>query len=209
MCIAAAVLGAAAIGAAGSAIAGGEAASATREASNAAIAEQKQALYQQQQLEAPYVGIGNAAIPQYEALLGIGPQGASGIGQALANTPGYQFALSQGEKGIVNAASTQGGVSGNTLSALDQFNVGTAQGTYQQELADVQGAVGIGQAAASGQAANIGNAANNISNMVTSQGNTIAGIDANTVAGISKAASGAGQDYLTMQALTALNNPGG
>ena len=39
---------------------------------------------------------------------------------------GYQFTQQQGEQGILNAASASGGVSGNTLTALDKYNTGLA-----------------------------------------------------------------------------------
>lgn len=203
--VAAAVIGAGVVGAVGSSVAGSEAAGATTSASNASIAEQNAALAQQASLAAPYTGVGQAAIPQYENLLGIGKQGQAGIQSALEATPGYQFSLSQGEQGIENAASASGGVSGNTLEALDQYNTGLADQTYQTALGNAQGAVGIGQAAAAGQASNIGTAAGNISSITENQGNTLAGIDANTVAGITKSIGGATDQAVTLQAINALN----
>lgn len=194
------------VGAAGSAVAGSEAAGATRDASNAAITEQQNALSQEASLSAPYRGVGTAAIPQYEALLGIGPQGSAGIMAALQNTPGYQFALSQGETGIKNAASAQGGITGATLASLDEFNTGLASQTYQQNVADIGGAVGMGQAAAAGQAQNVAGGANNISSLIAQQGQTTAGIDANIIAGITGAGTNAVNQYTTLQALNALNN---
>jgi hypothetical protein len=192
-------------------VAGSEAAGATQNATNASISEQQSALNQQATLAAPYTGLGQAAIPQYENLLGIGTGGASGIQSALAQTPGYQFTQQQGETGILNAASAQGGVGGNTLAALDQYNTGLAQGTYQQQLGDLQGAVGLGQAAAAGQASNIGTAAGNIGSALINQGQTTAGIDSNVAAGLTKAASGAvnqGIEAQTIGALNAQSSPG-
>lgn len=207
--VAAAIVGAAVVGAVGSSVAGSEAAGATTSAANTAANVQYAALNQQAQLAAPYTGVGQAAIPQYEALLGIGSGGSAGIMQALQQTPGYQFALSQGDQGIVNAASTQGGVSGNTLEALTNYNQGLASQTYQQQLGDVQGAVGIGQAAAAGQASNIGTAASNVSNIVTNAGNNIAGIDANVTAGISNSIGNAINQYSSYNTLQALINQSG
>jgi hypothetical protein len=186
-------------------VAGSESASATRDASNAAITEQQTALGEQAQLSAPYRALGSAAIPQYEALLGLGPNGSAGIQTALAQTPGYQFALSQGEQGIVNAASAQGGINGNTLASLNQYNTGLASQTYQQNVGDIASAVASGQAAAAGQAQNVGTAAANIGSTIINQGNTQAGIDASTVAGITKATSGGIDQYATLSALNALN----
>ena len=208
--VAAAVVGAAVVGAAGSAVAGSEAAGATTNASNASIAEQNQALTQQATLSAPYRGVGTAAIGQYEDLLGIGPgANAQTIQEALAATPGYQFTQQQGEQGIVNQASAAGGISGNTLTALDQYNTGLADSTYQNALSNAAGAVGLGQAAAAGQAANIGTAAGNISSTLQNQGTNLANIDIGTAAGISKAIGGGANNYAEYSALQALNSPGG
>src|SRR6516165_9314845 len=109
--VAAAVIGGAVVGAVGSGVAGSMAAGATKDASNAAISEQRAALEQQKELSAPYRAFGESAIPKLEQLLGLGPDGNAGIKQALESTPGYQFAMDQGQKGIANLASTQGGVS--------------------------------------------------------------------------------------------------
>jgi hypothetical protein len=199
--------GAAVVGAGATAYAGSEAAGATTAASNASIAEQQSALQQQATLSKPYRDVGTAAIGQYENLLGIGPNANAGtIQQALAQTPGYQFTQSQGEQGILNAASAAGGVSGNTLTALDRYNTGLADNTYQNALSNAQGAVGIGQAAAAGQAANIGQAAGTISSTLNNQGTNLANIDIGTAAGISKAIGGGANNYVELSALQALNS---
>lgn len=204
--VAAAIVGAAVVGGVATSVAGSSAASATNNATNASVAEQNNALNQQATLSAPYRGVGTAAIGQYENLLGIGPNAnAATIGQALQNTPGYQFTQQQGEQGILNAASAAGGVSGNTLTALDQYNTGLADQTYQNALSNSQQAVGLGQAAAAGQAANIGQAAGTISNAYTNQGNNIANIDIGEAAGISKAIGSGANNYAEYSALQALN----
>jgi hypothetical protein len=203
--VAAAIVGAAVVGGVATSVAGSSAASATNNATNASVAEQNNALQQQAALSAPYRGVGAQAIGQYENLLGIGPNAnAQTIQQALASTPGYQFTQQQGEQGILNAASAAGGFSGNTATALDRYNTGLADQTYQNALSNAQGAVGIGQAAAAGQAANIGQAAGTISNAYTQQGQNIANIDIGEAAGISKAIGGAANNYAEYSALQAL-----
>ena len=203
--VAAAIIGAGVVGAAGTAIAGSEAASATSGATNAAISEQQQALQQQAALSAPYRALGQSAMPQLENLLGLGKQGTAGIEKSLAATPGYQFELSQGLDATKNAASASGLLlSGNTLEGLDKFSTGLADSTYQQQLGNYENVVGMGQAAAAGQAANIGNAAGNISGLVMNQGNTLAGIDANTIAGITKSIGGAADSYVLANTLKGL-----
>jgi len=195
----------------GSAVAGHEAAQATESSTNAAVNEQQWAIQQQEAQEAPYTALGKAAIPQYEALLGLGKGGSAGIQKTLAATPGYQFAKSQGLTSTENAATAQGlGLSGNTLQALDQFSTGLADSTYQNAVGNAAQAVGFGQAAASNTASNIGQGASNISNALISQGNNIAGIDINTIAGIDKSITGgigAGVTANTLAGLTGSSLP--
>jgi hypothetical protein len=207
--VAAAIIGGAVVGGIATGVGGSEAAGATNNATNANVAEQNAALQQQATLSQPYRDLGSAAIPEYEALLGIGPQGSAGIADALKSMPGYQFTQQQGQTGILNAASAAGGVGGNTLAALDQFNTGLADSTYQQQVGNISSAVASGQAAAAGQAQNVGTAAANIGGALQTQGNTIAGIDANEAAGINKAIGGAGDQYLQYQTLQALQAQGG
>lgn len=143
-----------------------------------------------------------------------GQQGMSPSGQptgpadptaALRETPGYRFTLNEGLNATKNAASASGMLlSGNTLRGLDQFSTGLADQTYQQTVGNLENVAGIGQAAAAGQAANIGNSANNISNALINQGTNIANIDANTIAGITKAVGGGVNDYITYNTLQSL-----
>lgn len=217
--VAAAVIGAGVVGAVGSAVAGGEAASATKSATNASINAQNAALTKQEQLNAPYAAIGTGtpnadgttsggAIAQYQGLLGLGPQGAAGEQATLAATPGYQFAKQQGLDATKNAASASGlALSGNTLEGLDQFSTGLADSTYQSAVGNAQNAVAIGQNAAAGTGAAVSNTANNVSSSLINQGNNIAGIDANTIAGITKSGASAANGLVTMNTLAGLNNP--
>lgn len=213
--VAAAVIGAGVVGAVGSAVAGSEAASATTSATNASIAAQKQAQQQQQVLNAPYAAIGTGtggstgAINQYENLLGLGSQGSAGIEQTLAGTPGYQFAKSQGLQATTNAASAMGlGLSGNTLQGLDTFSTGLADSTYQSAVGNAQNAVTIGQNAAAGTGSGILQTGANVASTLSSQGNTLAGIDANTIAGITKSAGNTANGLITANTLAGLQNPG-
>lgn len=208
--VAAAIIGGAVVAGTASTVASHSAAGATESAASNAITAQQTAAQNQANLEQPYRGLGKAALPGYEALLGIGPgANAQTIQQALAATPGYQFTQQQGEQGILNAASASGGFSGNTATALDQYNTGLADQTYQNALTNAQGAVGLGQAAASNTAANIGTAAGNVSNLISNQGTNLANIDIGEAAGISNALGNAGNQYTENQTIGALLNSGG
>ena len=206
-----ATVAAAGIGAVGSVVAGNEAASATRDASNAAIAQQQAALAQQKELAAPYTGLGQQAMGAYENLLGIGKDGKVNPAlaqQTLQNMPGYQFQQQQGQQQTLAAAGAMGmGLSGNTLAALSRYNQGLADSTYQQELQNLLAPVQIGQAAAAGQAANVGNAANNMSNIYQNQGQNQANIAIGQMGGITGSIGNALNNYTTMNTLKALQNP--
>jgi len=221
--VAAAVIGAAAIGAVGSSVAASQSAGAITSSTNASIAAQQSAQQQQQALNAPYAAIGTGtpgtkgnpgtigAIQQYQNLLGLGPEGTAGIEKTLAATPGYQFAKTQGLQATENAATltNPGALSGNTLEALDAFSTGLADSTYQQALGNAQNAVTIGQNAAAGTGAGVLQTGANIGSSITSAGNTLAGIDANQIAGITKSAQGGLSNYATLSTLSGLNSSSG
>jgi hypothetical protein len=218
--VAAAVVGAAAIGAVGSAVAGGEAASATTNASNNAIREQQAALQQQATLSQPYRDLGTNNIQTYQNLLTgtNGPNGAAAPGsaaaganiqQTLQSLPGYQATLNTGTEAAMRAAGASGlNLSGNQVAGVQAFGSQLADSTYQSELANLLQPIQLGQAAAAGQAANVGTAASNIGNIGINQGNNIANIDANEIAGITRAGSTAANQLITYNTLNGLNNPG-
>lgn len=106
---------------------------------------------------------------------------ASGVD--LPTDPGYQFRVSEGEKGIQRAASGRGGLySGATLKALARFNQDTASNEYGASWNRLASLAGLGQTAtnqigqagqsAYGTIANAGaNASNNISQNLIGTGN--------------------------------------
>lgn len=137
---------------AGSQLAGSaKSSSAAKEASGM---QQKQAEATMQEL-LPYVTSGYGALGPYNALAQagpfggmpnwLGPQGASGIfpqqmTQAeLEATPGYQFTLGQGLKGVQSAAAARGlGVSGAALKGAGEYATQLANKTYQDQFAIAQ-----------------------------------------------------------------------
>jgi hypothetical protein len=201
-----AIVGVGVLGAGATIYGANKAAGATQDASNAAVKEQQAALAQQKELGAPYTALGQTAITPLEQLLGLTPGSIPGSQQAaLANTPGYQFALQQGLQSTQAKANALGmGLSGNTLAALDQYSTGLADQTYQERVTNLQDVVGIGQAAAAGQAANIGQSAANIGNIQMAQGQTQAGLAVNEAAALSKIGGSAVNQYLTMNTLKGL-----
>lgn len=212
--VVAAVVGSAVVGAAGSMIAGSEAADATENAAAQQLAAQRETLAQQERLSAPYRQFGEAAIPGYMQLLGIGPKGQQltpkQISTRLTQMPGYQFQLGQGLDATKAQAAAMGmGLSGNTLQALNKYSQGLASTSYQNQLANLLAPINIGQASAANQAANVGQAGANMSNIYGAQGANEAGIAANTIGGVTGAIGGGLQNYMLMNTLQGLQGGAG
>src|SRR5690242_17663079 len=97
-----------------------------------------------------------------------GANGAQGYSDAVKNfqaNPGYQFQLDQGIQAIdrSSAANTGGGLSGNLLTALQQYGTGLANQSYNQYVQNLQPYLGQQTQAAAGQATvdtGLGNALN-------------------------------------------------
>jgi hypothetical protein len=215
-----AAIGAAAVVTAGATVyASNQSSNATKSASNAAINEQQTALQQQATLSQPYRDLGTSNIQTYQNLLtgagtgstpGTAAPGSAAAGknieQTLQNTPGYQATLATGTEAAERSAAASGlNLSGNQVAGVEQFGGQLADSTYQQQLNNMLQPVQLGQAAAAGQAANVGTSASNIGKIGINQGNTTAAIDANEVAGLTKAASGASNQFLTYNTLQGLN----
>lgn len=78
--------------------------------------------------------------------------------------PGYNFARTEGDRGIEQSAAARGGAaSGNALRELAQYNQGLASQGYGDYYNRLAGLAGIGQSGVSGTTAAGTNAANNIS----------------------------------------------
>lgn len=87
-------------------------------------------------------------------------------------TPGYQFALDQGNNNINALAGARGGLnSGRTLEALQNNGIGMANQEYGNYLNRLTGMAGSGQNAAGMQANAATNAASGVSNALSGIGN--------------------------------------
>lgn len=144
----AAIIGAAAIGAGGSIISG---AMGSRAASKAADAQERAALasvdLQREQFNTaradamPWMEVGKSALNQLQTEMGIAP-GKS----AFRETPGYQFQVEEGEKGVLNNLAALGMKnSGAALKALTRFRQGLADQTYGNYLNRLSSLAGTGQ----------------------------------------------------------------
>lgn len=225
--VAAAVVGSAVVGGVASNMAAGKQADA---AGNAADMSAEAAQQMRSDLS-PYTQLGQKAINPLWGAMGynldadgnpvIDPNAAlqqrfNFNPQDLANTPGYQFALTQGLKGTNNALASQGlGLSGAQAKGLSSFATGLADQTYgdaynralssfntnyqvaANNVNNLQNVLNVGQnsAAQSGQAAVTG--ANNAGNYLTQQGNA----QASGIAGIGQAANSGVNNYMLYNAL--------
>jgi hypothetical protein len=191
-----AVLGAGALGAAGSIYGATTAASAQKDAAAQATAAQLQMFNQAKALAQPFVDFGSSALSPLSKLITPGPDQTA----ALEQTPGYQFNLSQGEKGITNQA-TMTGLSGNALRAGSTFASGLASSTWSDVVNKLMSAAGLGQSAAAGVGGNAITTGGQIGANITGAGNAQAG--ANIATG--NAIGGIGNNLSSLLTLNALS----
>lgn len=188
--VAAAMIGSAVVGAAGSAYAGkqaGKAAKTQADSADRASQIQQENFEQTRQDLAPYKQAGDSSLSQL-----MGQMGENGYfnqnftGQDIYSDPSYQFRLQQGQDSIQSSAAAQGGLlSGATLKALQNYGQESASqeygSAYNRFNADqtnrynrLSNLVGVGQNAA----AQVGNAgaqtAQAVANNTMSGANSIA-----------------------------------
>lgn len=104
-------------------------------------------------------------------LLGLGPNGAAGATSQLAQMPGYQFALSQGQQALDRSAASRGLVlSGGQLKDSQSFGQGLASQQYGNTISQLEGyGSGLG-----GLAAQYGTYGNAIAGLVNTGENAAA-----------------------------------
>lgn len=104
----------------------------SKEASDAAIAENRRQYDQTRSDILPTIERGNLAGNRLQELMGLGPNtGVQGYGSLtqrftgadLVNDPGYQFGLQQGQRALDNSSAARGGYySGAQLKAASRYN---------------------------------------------------------------------------------------
>lgn len=180
MCVTA-VLGAAAIGATASLVSGvvsagaaSQAAGVQASAADKALALQEQTIAQAREDAMPWMQAGESALNQYMAEIGIDTgQNAAQIeaGTAFQETPGYQFNVQEGEKGVLNNLAALGmRKSGTALKALTRFREGLADQYYGNYLNRLGQASGMGQQQANTMGSLTVNAGTNMANTIQDAG---------------------------------------
>lgn len=136
-------------GAAASAIGASKQASAANNATITEAQEAQNALEEQtrefnvnQTNEAPFLATGTQAVNELGALTSTPGQGlltpwtgsfTAPTADQAAQTPGYQFELTQGEQQLQNSAAANGSLlTGGTAKAINDYAQGTASSNYQQ-----------------------------------------------------------------------------
>lgn len=156
----------------------GDAADTQAEATAGSVAEQRRQFDLQRQDSAPYREAGANALSQFQTLTNT-PTTAADVMQ----DPGYKFGLDQGQQAIDRKIAAMGGrVSGAAIKAAGRFGTNYAATGYtaadqrrNDRLNRLASLAGIGQSATSASAAAGTAAAQNIGNLMTSQGNAAAG----------------------------------
>jgi hypothetical protein len=179
MGIEAALIGAGAglLGSAMSSRSANKAVDAQSAATDAAIEEQRRQYDQTRADLAPYRQVGGNALQQLYG--GINQQVTP---EMVMSDPGYQFGMDQGMQALQRAQSRMGGrVSGQALKSAARFGTGFASQGYnaayqrrQDTLNRLAAIAGIGQTATGSSAAAGSQMANNVSGLMSGQGNASA-----------------------------------
>jgi hypothetical protein len=208
--VATAIIGGAVIGAVGSYYAQTEAADtaagAQRDASQAAIAEQRRQQAEMERLLAPYMQAGQGALGQQQALLGLGgPEAQRAAIAQLEQGPQFQAMVEQGETAILQNASATGGLrGGNTQAALAQFRPQMLSQLINQQMAQLGGLSGMGQQSAMGAAGYGQQGTQGVIGQLGAQGQAAAGAALAQGQGMANIFGGVGGAFGTLGGLGAM-----
>jgi hypothetical protein len=222
---AAASIGSAAIGANASE----NAASQQANSADKALAFQESTQATNQANYAPYLAAGSTSVNKLMTDLnngtfgpGSNPTFTAPTADQARSTPGYQFTLSQGERGVnASAAAAGGALSGGAVKSSEQYASGLADSTYNdvynrslstyqaqlanqaQEYSQLYQPAALGENAAAQSGNTAQQVAGNVGSLMTQVGNAQAagtiGVANATAGGVTGVASAAQQAYLLNQ----------
>ena len=167
-------------------------------------------------LNAPFTAAGYGALGKQSDLLGLnGTTAQTNAYNGFQASPNYQFALSQGLKGVENSASAAGGLfSGKAAKDLNNYAQGQASQQYNTYYGDLGGITQLGQASANQQAANGNSLLSNVSgnnnalaNATTAAGNASTNAVTGSLSSLLGQDSSSGLNSILLNAL--LKNAGG
>lgn len=166
----------------------GSASAAQQGATAQSLAEQQRQFDIAQQNMAPWLQAGRGALTAQQQLMGLAP-GSQNQLATLANTPGYQFRLQQGQQALDAGLAARGGMgSGRSMQAGVDYNQNFAANEYGNRLNQLAGLSGSGQSAA-------GNMGQMGMNYAQNYGNTLQG-GANALGAAQLAAANATQSSI-------------
>lgn len=147
-------------------------------ATGQALGEQQREFDINQANEQPYIEAGKTALGQYQSDISK-PTTAADV---MANDPGYQFGMDQGQTALDRKIAAMGGrVSGAALKATTQYNQNYATGAYnaayqrsQDRLNRLAALAGLGQTATGASAAAGQAGTNAMTSLITNQGDASA-----------------------------------
>lgn len=91
---------------------------------------------------------------------------------SMANDPGFQFRMAEGQKALERSASARGGLAGGgALKSLARYSQGLASDEYQQRFNRLSQLAGMGQGAAQNLGGLGANYANSMGNLYGAMGN--------------------------------------
>lgn len=141
------------------------------EATRQATEEQRRQFGISQNNMAPWLRAGKGALSEQQALLGLGGDTGASL-RSLMGSPGYQFRLEQGQRGLDAGLASRGGMgSGKAMQAATQYGQDYASNEYGNRLNQLSGLSSGGYSAASGMAGAGQNYANNLSSLLTGNAN--------------------------------------
>jgi len=152
--------------------AAGDAAAAQAGSAQAGITEQRRQFDQIQELLKPYVAVGEPALAQQQAFLGMqGPEAERAAIERIRGGETFQALARQGEEAILQRASATGGLrGGNVQAALAQFRPQLLSGLIEQQYNRLGGLTSLGQQSAAGVGTAGQAMGTNVTNLLGQQG---------------------------------------
>ena len=146
-------------------------------AAGAGIEEQRRQFDKLVELMAPYIQAGTVALPQQQALIGLGgPEAERAAIERISGGETFKALTAQGEEALLQKASATGGLrGGNIQAALSQFRPSILNALIEQQYGRLGGLTQLGQTSATGQAGSGMTSASNISNLFANQAAATAG----------------------------------
>lgn len=154
-----------------------KAADAQTESAQLGIEEQRRQFDKIQQLLAPFIGAGNAALTGQQDLLGLNGRDVQDVAyREIEQSPAFAALTRQGEESLLANASATGGLrGGNVQGALAEFRPQLLAQLIDQQYSRLGGLTQMGQSSAAGVGSAGMQTGNNVTQLLGQQGAATAG----------------------------------